>query len=142
MGLDKDVDLVVSCPVPVKGTFAEGCDVSHMEAHVLLGVSCLLWRCAVERWFVVWSFRRRQCPGNLSGCDQCRCLYSPDLNNLASNLGRQKGQHLGCGSVVGNPHEVFVDQDGIVVTCLVGGSSMADVRHGDVLSTGPGKPVQ
>ena len=59
VGLNQDVDLVVTCPLPVEGTLAKSCDVSHMEAHVVLGVSCFLGWCAVKRWIVVWGLGRR-----------------------------------------------------------------------------------
>ena len=125
--LHRDVDFIVSCPVPVEGALAECCDVAYMEAHVLLGAP---------------GFWRRQRPCYLSGCDQGGSLDSPDLDYLARNLGRQKGQDLGCGSIVCNPHEIFVHQNGVVVPCLVGWSSMADVCHGDVLSAGSGEAAQ
>ena len=142
VSLNHDVDFIISCPVPIKGALAKGCDVADMEAHVLLGASGFLGRCAVERWIVVWSFRRRQCQCCLPWCDQCRGLDAPDLDYLARNLGRQKGQDLGCGSIVRNPHEVFVHQNGVVVPGLVGRASVAYVCHWDVLGAGSGESVQ
>ena len=96
----------------------------------------------MKRWIVVWSLRRWQRPGYLPWCDQRRGLYAPDLNNLARYLRRQEGQHLGSGSIIGYPHEVFVDENGIVMSGLMGGSSMADVRQWDVLLAGSGETVQ
>ena len=54
------MDLVVSCPVPVQGVLAEGRDVGDVQPHVFLGESGPLGWCAVQRWIVVWTLRRRQ----------------------------------------------------------------------------------
>ena len=121
---------------------AEGGDVSHVELHAILGVSCLLGRCAVQRWVVVWSLRLRHGPLDLSRCDKGGGLYSPNLHYLACELGRQEREHCWMAAVISNPHQVSVDQDGEVVAAVMGGSSMADVGYGDVLCTGSGEPVQ
>ena len=142
VGLHHDVDFIVSGPVPVKSAFPKSSDVCNMEAHVLLCVPCLLGRCAVKWWIVVWGFGRWQSPGDLSWLDQCCGLYSPNLNYLAGKLWCQKWKHLGSGSIICNPHEVLVHEDGVVVPCLMGGSSVADVRHWNVLCTGSGEPIK
>ena len=61
---------------------------------------------------------------------------------LAGNLGRQEGQNFGCGSIVCYPHQILVDQNGVVVPCFACGSSVADVCHGDVFGAGPQETVQ
>ena len=45
-------------------------------------------------------------------------------------------------AVISNPHQVSVDQDGEVVAAVMGGSSVADVRNGDILCTSSGETVQ
>ena len=90
VGFDQDVNLIVSCPVPVECAFPKGSDVGYMEAHVLLCVPCLLGWCAVKWWIVVWGFGRWQCPGNLSWLNQRCGLDAPNLHNLTGNLWCQK----------------------------------------------------
>ena len=58
MGLNHDVDVIVSTPKPIEGVFAKGGDVGHMDSHGVLdshGVS----RCAMERWIVIRGLRSR-----------------------------------------------------------------------------------
>ena len=46
--LNEHIDLIVPCPVPIKGVLAEGCDVGHIYPHLLLGESGLLGWCAAK----------------------------------------------------------------------------------------------
>ena len=46
-GLNENIQLVVPTPEPVERVPSEGCDVGHMDPHVVLCVSGLLWRCAM-----------------------------------------------------------------------------------------------
>ena len=58
MGLHHHIDLVVPCPVPVKGALPKCCDVAHIQPHVFLCEPGLFGRCAVEWWVIVRAFRR------------------------------------------------------------------------------------
>ena len=84
MGLDHDVDVIVSTPEPIEGVFAKSGDVGNMDPHGVLGESGFLWRCAVERWIVIRGLWSRERPLDLSWCDKGCCLDSPNLHNLSS----------------------------------------------------------
>ena len=113
-----------------------------MELHTVLCVSSLFRRCAVLWWIVVRCFRLRQCPLDLSRRDKSRGLDSPNLHDLTSKLGCQEREHCWVATVICNPHQVSVDQNGKVMPAIVGGSSVADVCNWHVLSTCPGETVQ
>ena len=136
VSLDQHVDLVVSGPVPVEGALAKRCDVGHIQPHRVLCVSCFFGWGAVEWWIVVRALGWWQGPGDLPRGGQGRGLDAPDLHNLACHLGRQEGQDFGWGAIVFQPHQVFVHQNGVVVARVVGGASVTNVCHWEVLGTG------
>ena len=51
---DEHIDLI-SCPIPVEGVLAEGCDVGHIQPRK----SGLLGWCAVKWWIEIWTLWRR-----------------------------------------------------------------------------------
>ena len=59
MGFNHDIDLIVSCPVPVQGALAECRDVRYIQPHAVLCMSGFFGRCAMEGWIVVWTLRWR-----------------------------------------------------------------------------------
>ena len=59
MGFNHDIDLIVSCPVPVQGALAECRDVRYIQSHAVLCMSGFFGRCAMEGWIVVWTLRWR-----------------------------------------------------------------------------------
>ena len=91
MGLDQHINLIVSGPIPVQGILPESRDVGYIQSHVVLGVSCFLWRCTVERWIVIRALWWWQCPGDLPWGDQGCGLDAPNLYYLSRKLRSQKG---------------------------------------------------
>ena len=142
VSLHHDVDVVVTTPKPIEGVLAESSDVGNMESHGILCESCFLWRCAVEWWIVIWGFRSWQRSLDLSWCDKGCRLYGPDLHNLARQLGCQKGEHRGVASIVSNPHQISVHQNGKVVTTVMCWSSVTDVGYWHVFGAGPGETIK
>ena len=138
----KNVNFTFPRPVPVNDLAPKVRDITIAELVVVLSGPCTLARAGVQGWVIVWLLWWWEASPDLLWCLEGVDVDCPNLRDLAGQLRGQKWQVSWSFAVICQPHQVPVDQDGKIVSCVMCLASVTDEDCRRKFSGGARKSIQ